>query len=70
MNKYAIGNNIIDRLRWCKMTQRELAARTGVTEVTLSRWINGNRQASSYGLYRISKVLNCTMEDLMKGIEE
>ena len=70
MNKTAIGRNIYVQLLKHDMTQRDLATRINVTEVTMSRWINGLRQPTAYGLYRIAKVFRVSMEDLMEGIEE
>ena len=69
MDRYAIGNNINALLRERRMKQKELAALIGVTEPTMSNWITGIRQPTCYGLFRISKVLGVTMEELMKGIE-
>jgi len=68
MNRYAIGNNISALLKQKKMTQHELAARIQSHDDTVSRWMTGQRQPSSYALFRISKVLGVTMEDLMEGI--
>lgn len=70
MNKYAIGNNIYALLKQKKMTQTKLAALIGSHQDTLSRWMTGQRQPSSYALYRISKVLGVTMEDLMVGVDD
>lgn len=70
MNKTAIGRNIYVQLLKHDMTQRDLATRINVTEVTMSHWINGLRQPTAYGLYRIAKVFGVSMEDLMEGIEE
>lgn len=70
MNKYAIGNNIVEHLRRNRMNQRQLAEKINVTETTMSRWCVGTRQPSVYALRRISLVLNCTMEDLTFGLLE
>lgn len=70
MNKYAIGENIYKLLKHSKMTQHELAARIHVPDPTLSKWMTGQRQPSSYALLRISRELGVTMEQLMEGIEE
>ena len=70
MNVHAIGDNI--RLQ-CKMkntTLHALADEVGVGWVTMSKWVNGRRQITAYALYRVSKVLNVTMEKLMEGIED
>ena len=52
------------------MTLHTLADEVGVGWVTMSKWINGRRQITAYGLYRVSKVLGVTMEKLMEGIED
>ena len=52
------------------MTLHALADEVGVGWVTMSKWINGRRQITAYGLYRVSKVLGVTMEKLMEGIED
>ena len=70
MNRYAIGENIYRILKERHMTQKELAARIGVHDTTLSKWMTGQRQPSAYALLRISRVLGVTMESLMEGIED
>ena len=62
-----LGRNLKLWLEVRGISQRELAERIGVTEVSISRYVNGQRVASSYTLYKISKVLGCTMEDLLRG---
>ena len=69
MNKYAIGENIYRLLRKKRMTQHELAARIQSHDDTVSRWMTGQRQPSAYALYRISKVLCVSMEQLMEGVD-
>ena len=32
--------------------------------------VNGRRQVTAYGLYRISKALGVPMEELMEGVED
>ena len=70
MNRYAISGNILKLLKDKHMTQHELAARIGVHDPTLSKWMTGQRQPSAYALLRISRVLGVTMEMLMDGIED
>ena len=70
MNVHATGDNI---KRLCKrkgLTLRILADRIGVSDSTMSNWVNGKRQITAYGLLRVSRVLNTTMEKLMEGIED
>ena len=63
-----IGDNIDRYLKRAGMTQRMLAAHADITEVSISRYISGDRAPRATVLYRISKALNCTMEDLMYGV--
>lgn len=48
-----------------KITQKELASQLGISEVNLSRYLNGERKMSIVILYRISRILNTHMEDLL-----
>jgi len=70
MNIYAVGSNIKLYCRMRNMTLHTLADEIGVGWVTMSKWINGRRQITAYGLYRVSKVLEIPMEKLMEGIED
>lgn len=70
MNVYAVGRNIKLYCRMKNMTLHTLADDIGVSWVTMSKWINGHRQITAYGLYRVSKVLGIPMEKLMEGIED
>ena len=63
-----IGDNIARYLNRAGMTQRMLAAYADITEVSISRYISGERAPRATVLYKISKALNCTMEDLMYGV--
>lgn len=47
------------------MTQRDLAARLGVSEVTVSRWLNGERNPSVQTLKRLAEILGTTPDDLL-----
>lgn len=70
MNTEAIGKNIRSRMLKEGILQNRLAQRTGLTDVTLSRYVNGKRQPTVYALYRISWALGCTMDDLVEGIDK
>lgn len=52
------GQLIANLLDEKDITQRDLAKLVGVTEVTISRYINGSRQPKSDILFRIAKALN------------
>ena len=70
MNKYAIGNNLHKLLKERKMSQRQLADEIGVNINSMSKWMNGYMQPSSYSVYKAAMVLGVTMERLMEGIED
>lgn len=44
--------------------QRELADAIGTTEVSVSRWVNGDRVPKATTAIQIAKVLDCKVEDL------
>lgn len=52
-----------------KMTQRQLAAKIGTTEVTVSRWLNGSRIPKLTDAVQIASVLNVSL-DYLSGISE
>lgn len=51
------------------LSQRELARKIGVEQNTVSQWENGKRQPSVENLVNLSAVLNCTVDELLKGGE-
>lgn len=51
------------------MTQRELAEKTGITEVSISRYINGSRIPRGPQIAFISEVLKVTT-DFLLGLED
>jgi transcriptional regulator with XRE-family HTH domain len=70
MNIHATGDNIKHLCKRKGLTLGILADRIGVSDCTMSNWINGHRQVTAYGLLRISRVLGVTMEKLMEGVED
>ena len=70
MNIHATGDNIKHLCKRKGLTLGILADRIGVSDCTMSNWVNGHRQVTAYGLLRISKVLGVTMEELMEGVED
>lgn len=61
----AVRNKIEERLRAMKMSQRDLAASLGVSEVTVSRWLSGERNPSIETMNRIAQALNTTASYLL-----
>lgn len=70
MNIHATGDNIKHLCKRKGLTLQILADRIGVSDCTMSNWINGHRQVTAYGLLRVSRVLGVTMEELMEGVED
>lgn len=60
-----IGKIISGLLENKNMTQRELANRVGVTEVTIGRYINGTREPKGTILKDIATALNVTTDYLL-----
>lgn len=48
-----------------KITHKDLARYVGVSTVSIYNWISGNRQPRLADLVRISKALDCTVDDLL-----
>lgn len=52
------------------MTAADIARKTGMTQATLSRYINGKRIPKINSVIKIAKALNVPIELLMKGVDE
>ncbi|AKQ07449.1 transcriptional regulator [Bacillus phage Pavlov] len=52
------------------LSQTELADKLGVDKATINRYEKGTRQPSVEMLYKISKVLNVSIDNLIKGVKE
>ena len=50
--------------------QKELAGAIGTTEVSVSRYVNGERIPKATTSIQIAKVLDCTVEDLYTEVKE
>lgn len=60
-----IGKNIEKLLNERNMTNRELANRTGVTEVTIGRYVKGTREPNASALKSIAEVLGVSTDYLL-----
>lgn len=49
-----------------ELTQREMAHKIGVTDVTFSRFISGNRVLKAPYLVKIAKEMGITVEELVE----
>ncbi len=59
------GENISELLKENRMTQRELAAKIGSTEMTVSRYARNERQPKAEVLSKIAQALNTTTDELL-----
>lgn len=69
MNAYFKGN-VETRLKAIGMTQKTLAEKIGVTEVTMSRWLSGSTGMTVDNLEKIAKVLGTTSSFLLSDGQE
>ena len=61
-------NKIKELLEEKGISQRELAEMVGITEVSMSRYINGERTPKAPIAMKIARVLDVNIEDLFPGI--
>ena len=69
MNDNHLGIRLADLLKRNGLTQRELAKRTGISESTISRYVNENRVPTNSAIINLSNVLHTT-SDYLLGLEE
>lgn len=71
MNKNILGERISELTKKHSLTQRELAEIVGVTEVSMSRYINGERIPKGPIIANIATALHTTSDYLLgQSIEE
>ena len=58
--KESVRNRIEERLKAMKMSQRDLAEKLNVSEVTVSRWLSGERNPSLETMNSIASALDTT----------
>lgn len=67
-NRKELAEEFGEALRWAMdeafVTQKTLAARTGIPQSTLSRYINGQKIPNVIIAMKIADALNCTVYDL------
>ena len=59
------GDNLADMLNDARMTQRELADETGLSESSISYYIKKNKIPGIKALINISYALDCDVSDLI-----
>ena len=64
-----LGERIAKRLEEIKITQHELATRVGVTDISMCRYIHGERMPNAPIIANIAKALGVTTDWLL-GLED
>lgn len=64
-----IGERLVLALDIRGMQQKELAEMSGLTEVTISRYITGSREPKADNIIKICKVL-CISSDWLLGLKD
>lgn len=59
------GDNLKDMLREANMSQKELAYDTGLSEPSISAYLNGRKMPGVKALINIAYSLDCDLNDLM-----
>lgn len=63
-------NRIKDFLKERNLTQRDLSEKLGITEVSISRYITGERVPSVAVAIKIANLLGCTVDELFVDVYE
>lgn len=66
MGENIVGKNIRKYRLLRGYTKRELAERAKLAHVTIVKYEKGERNASSYSLYKLSRALDVCISDLVK----
>ena len=59
------SKNLIHKLRNIGMSQDMLSYVTGISQVTISKYINGKATPSTYNVRKIAHALKCSINELM-----
>lgn len=54
---------LLEQINHNAMSQKTLAAKLGISEATLSRYISGDRKVDFYTLDKMARILNCSVDD-------
>ena len=64
-----IGDRIFERLKQINMSQKVFSEKTGISQSTISEWKSKRTNPTSEKIMIICKVLDCTPEWLLSGID-
>lgn len=54
----SVNNRIIEALELREMTQKDLSDKTGISEASISQYVNGRATPKNDGLYLIAQALH------------
>lgn len=63
------GDNLRDSLIVARMSQNELARRSGISKITISRYVNKQRFPTLKNLINIAVALHCRLDDLVPAYD-
>lgn len=49
-----------------EVSKKDVAQKMGVSQVVLSRWINGHSKPSLINAFKLAHLLNCKVDDLFE----
>ena len=67
MNDFDFGNYLCDLRREQGLSQKELAARLGVSDKAVSKWENGRSKPSNKTLLDLAKLFGISTDALLTG---
>lgn len=59
------GNNLADIMEEAGYNQKQLAIETGISETSISRYVNGTQMPSMKALVNIASILMCDINELV-----
>lgn len=59
------GDNLVDMLKDVRMSQRELADESGLSEATISAYIHKKKLPGLKAIVNMAYALNCTIDELV-----
>ncbi len=65
----AVGQRVKERRRELQLSQKELAAKLGVSYQQVQKYENGDNRISAGMLYQLSAKLECRVSDFFEGID-
>ena len=60
----AFGKKLKNKMQLFGMTQEQLSYRTGISQVTISKYIQGKATPSTFNCKKIAKALRCSISEL------